>query len=84
MLGGGGWGVRKNLKKINGATWCILSVPKYVMINLKLINFKDKKSTATKIICVFSPIFNVSTKINTFTFYKGGPGAKAHQRPKKF
>ena len=28
----------------NGAIWCILSVPKYDIIHLKINNFKDKKS----------------------------------------
>ena len=47
MLGGGG--VRKNDKY--GTIWCILSVPKCVIINLKMNNCKDNKSTTTKIIC---------------------------------
>ena len=58
----------------NGAIWCILSVPKYVIINIKINNFLDNKTT-TQILChIFSkinPDAHVSTKINTFTFYMG-------------
>ena len=74
------WGPRacshrkKNDK--NGASSCILSVPKYVIINLKI----DNKST-TQILCLFfskiNPNAHVSTKINTFTFYEGLWGATA-------
>ena len=60
----------------SGEIWCIISVPKYVIINLKINDFKDNKST-TQILChLFSkinPDAHVSTKINTFTlnFYDG-------------
>ena len=60
----------------NGAIWYILGVPKYVIINLKITNFKDNKSTTTKIMRhIFSHV-HVSTTINTITFYKvwGGGG----------
>ena len=50
-------GVRGKIDK-NGAIWCILSVPKLVIINLKVNIFLDNKST-TKI---FSAIF--FSKIN--------------------
>ena len=33
-----------------GAIWCILSVPKYAIINIKINKFKDNKSTKTNII----------------------------------
>ena len=60
----------------NGAICSILSVPKYLNINLKINNFKDNKSTTNQIIFAifFSKInqdAHVSTKINTFKFYKG-------------
>ena len=48
------WGVRGHaaLEIIykNGAMWRILSAPKYVIINLKMNNFKNYKSTLVKII----------------------------------
>ena len=44
--GGGGGGPEKNDK--NGAVWCILCVQKHVIINLKINNFKDNKSTTRK------------------------------------
>ena len=57
----------------NGAIWCILSVPKCVIISLKFNNFKDDESTTTKIIRhIFSHInqdVHVNAKINTFKFY---------------
>ena len=36
-------------KMKNGASLCILSIPKYAIINLKIIKFKDYKSTKTNI-----------------------------------
>ena len=68
-------GVRGKIDK-NGAIWCILSVPKLVIINLKVNIFLDNKST-TKIFCAIffskiNPDAHFGTKINTFTFYKGG------------
>ena len=42
-------GVRGKFDK-NGAVWCILSVPKLVIINLKINIFLIKKST-TQILC---------------------------------
>ena len=56
----------------NDATWCILSVPKYVIINLKIHNFYDNKSTTPFCAIIFSkinPDAHVSTKNNAFTFY---------------
>ena len=46
LVGEGGGGLEKNDK--NGAVWCILCVQKHVIINLKINNFKDNKSTARK------------------------------------
>ena len=40
-----------SLKMIkNGAIWCILSDPKYIIINLKIKTFTDNKSRVTKFI----------------------------------
>ena len=61
----------------NGAIWCILSVPKYVIMNLKINNFKDNKSTPKTIRIILSDInldVHFSTKVNIFTFYKGSGG----------
>ena len=44
-----GSGVQGKFDK-NGAVWCILSVPKLVIINLKINIFFDNKST-TQILC---------------------------------
>ena len=59
---------------INGAVWCILSVPKLDIFNLKINIYFDDKST-TKILCHFfskiNPDGHFGTKVNTFTFYKG-------------
>ena len=56
------------------AIWCYLSVPKYVIINLDINNFRIINQQPK-----FCAIFflqdqsrsDVSTKINTFTFYEG-------------
>ena len=67
--------VRGVLGKIdkNGAVWCILSVPKLVIINLKINIFYNKFTI--QILChIFlkiNPDAHFGTKINTFTFYKG-------------
>ena len=79
---------------INGAVWCILSVPKLDIFNLKINIFFDDKST-TKILCHFfskiNPDGHFGTKVNTFTFYKGnrrggggggGGGVNSPQKPK--
>ena len=60
----------------NGASWSILSVPKYVIMNLKMNNFKDNKSTTTtKIFAIILSNINlyehVITKVNILIFYKG-------------
>ena len=59
-------------KDKNGAIWCIQSVPKYVIINLKINNFEDNKS-ATQILChIFAAISHpdrtLVQKTNTVTF----------------
>ena len=48
--GGGGVGGHAPPKIFdkNSMIWRILSVPKYVIMNLKINNFKDKKSTTTE------------------------------------
>ena len=58
----------------NGAIWCILSVPKLVIINLKINIFLDNqlpKFCATYF-SEINPDAHFGTKINTYTFYKGG------------
>ena len=71
MQGGlGACSPEKNDK--NGAIWCILSVPKNVIMNLKINNFKDNKSTTTKSICQKYLDVHFCTKVNIFTFNKGG------------
>ena len=78
---GGPWACYRGKNHKNGAIWCILSVPKYVIMNLKITNFKDDEST-TKIIRIFSninPDVHASTKINTFTFYKYQVNFKKNQ-----
>ena len=54
----------------NGVIWCILGgVPKYVITNLKINNFKEKKQKEN-LIAIFLSQYNlhkhVSMKINTF------------------
>ena len=75
----------------NGAIWCILSVPKLVIINLK-VNIFWIINQQLKFICAIffskiNPDAHFGTKINTFTFYKGdrggGGGGNSHQKPKK-
>ena len=56
----------------NDAIWCILSVPKCV-INLNIKNFRIINQQSKFCAIIFSkinPDAHVSTKINTFTFYK--------------
>ena len=69
---------RKILDK-NGAIWCNLGLPKYVITNLKINNFKEKRKPTKNEIAIFLSNINldedVSTKINTFQIYKGGLGA---------
>ena len=45
----------------NGVIWCNPSVPKYVITNLKINNFKDNKSTTTTIMCRNSQDVQVNT-----------------------
>ena len=49
-VGGGGSGGNSPIFFLNGASWRNLSVPKYIIINLKINNFKDHKSAIVKII----------------------------------
>ena len=66
-------GVRENYK--NGAVWCILSVPKLVIINLKINVFFLIINQQPKFCAIFlskiNPDGHFGTKINTFSFYKG-------------
>ena len=61
----------------NGAVWCILSVPKLVIINLKM-NIFLKINQQPKFCAIFFSKINsyghFGTKINTFTFYNGDGG----------
>ena len=61
----------------NGGVWCILSVPKIVIINLKINPFftiNKKPKFCAIFISKINPDAHFGTKINTFTFYKGGGG----------
>ena len=73
----------------NGAVWCILSVPKLDIINLK-INIFLIINQQPKFCAIFfskiNPDAHFGTKINTFTFYKGDRGrggVNSPQKPKK-
>ena len=88
MLGGSG-----KFDK-NGAVWCILNVPKFVIINLKINIFLIINQQPKFCAIFFSKINKINpdahfgTKINTFTFYKGdrgwwGGGGNSPQKPKK-
>ena len=58
MLGGSGGMVNRNKNDKNGAIWCNLGVPKYVIIKIKNHNFKRNKSNTTKLECIFSSPIN--------------------------
>ena len=77
MLGGSG-----NFFDKNGAIWCILSVPKLVIFNLK-INIFCKINQQPKFCAIFfskiNPDAHFGTKIITFTFYKGDGGAETKE-----
>ena len=66
---------RKNWIKKNGAIWRILSVPKYVIMNLKINKFKNTNSTTTKLFAIILSNthldVHVGTKVNIFTCYTG-------------
>ena len=66
---------RKNFDK-NGAIWCILSVPKLVIINIKnnIFFYNQQPKFCAIFISKINPDAHFGTKINTFTFYKGGLG----------
>ena len=59
----------------NGAIWCILSIPKCVIINLK-INIFGIINQQPKFCAIFfskiNPDAHFGTQINTFKFNKGG------------
>ena len=58
----------------NGVIW---GVPKYVITNLKINNFKGKNQQENLIAILLSQINldeHVSAKINPFRIYKGGGG----------
>ena len=63
----------------NGVIGAILDVPKYVIISLKINNFKGKNQQENLIAIFLSPINldeHASTKINIFRIYKGGLGGR--------
>ena len=72
-------------KMITVLQWCIMSFPKCIVINLKINNFKDNKSTTKRsfrhIFLQYHSAEYVSTKINTFAFYKGGSGGNSPPPP---
>ena len=80
--------LRKKVEE-KSVIWRILSAPKYVIMNLKINNFKDNKLINNN--KKYSPYFSgmhinlnvhVCTKINIFIFYKVGLGAIAtHSAP---
>ena len=66
-------------KKMTKMVWsgAIWGVPKYVITDLKINNFKEKNQQENLIAIDLSPINldeHVSTKINTFRIYKGDLG----------
>ena len=88
MLGGQGACPPPPLKNFgkNGAIWCILSVSKLVIINLKVNFFWDNKSTTQFFCYIFSKNnqdAHFGTKINTFTFYKEDLVGNSPRKPKK-
>ena len=54
----------------NGAIVCILSIPKYAIINLKIIKFKDYKSTKTNIIQHIIVLFKGAAPLMPYIFKK--------------
>ena len=48
-------GMPPKINDKNGAMWCILSVPKYVIINLKINNFRIMINQQPKFCAIFSP-----------------------------
>ena len=67
--------------------FCPFPVPKYVITNLKVNNFKGKNQQE-KLNAIFLSQINlyeaVSTKINTFRNYKGGLGASPPEAEENF
>ena len=67
--------------------WSFHSVPNYVIIILKINNFKDNKSRPSTIIrhsfLQYKCICASCTKVDTFTFYKASLGVIAPQKAKK-
>ena len=61
----------------NGAVWCILSVPKLVIINLKFNTFfiiNQQPKFCAIFLSKINQDAHFGTKINTFTFYKENRG----------
>ena len=71
----------------HGAIWCILGVPKYLIINLKISNFKIMNQQQPKSFAIFfskiNPDAHVSTKMITLIIYKRVCGATAPRSQKK-
>ena len=77
---------KKNDK--NSAIWCILSVPKLVIINLKINIFfiNQQPKLCAKFFFKTNPDAHFGTKINTFTLkedLEGGGGAKENAKAKE-
>ena len=73
--------MRKNEKK-NGAIWCILSVPKYAIINLNINNFQDYKSATTNSIRHISPLSNLNVRVNKQLHFIRGSGGQRFKKKK--
>ena len=69
----------------NSAIWCILSVPKLVIINLKINIFfiNQQPKLCVKFFFKTNPDAHFGTKINTFILKEGGGGAKENAKAKE-
>ena len=78
----------KNFDK-NSAIWCILSVPKLVIINLKInvLSINQQPNFCANFFFKTNPDAHFGTKINTFTLKEdrggGGGGAKENAKAKE-
>ena len=82
--GSGGMLPQKNFD-INSAIWCILSVPKLVIINLKINIFfiNQQPKLCAKFFIKTNPDAHFGTKINTFTLKEDLGGAKENAKAKE-
>ena len=85
----GVWGHAPQIVFIkNGAIWCILGIPKHVIINLKTNNVKDNKLTIKNFDHIFLQYkktrfshLSMKMEITTFAFYKWGLGRQQPSPP---